>query len=116
MGEGAGTHLVVGRRLRLRRRGGAALHGGGAPVGGRGAGLAVLVALAQDRPVERVVVLVVHRAEQDAEQLRNNKYYRQLVLGAFITTVTHRSWHPSLAIRRRPNGMSSRSRNPMRSN
>lgn len=53
--------------------GGAALHGGRASVGGRGAGLHVLLALPQDGPVERVVVLVVHRAEQDAEQLRDTK-------------------------------------------
>lgn len=64
-------YLVVGRGLRglLLRT---ALHGGRAAVGGGGAGFHVLLALPQDRPVERVVVLVVHRAEQDTEQLQDN--------------------------------------------
>lgn len=56
------SYLVVRRRLRgLLLR--APLHGGRAAVSRRGARFHVLLALAQDRPVERVVVLVVHRAE-----------------------------------------------------
>lgn len=73
-------HLVVGGRR--RRLVVAALHGGRAAVGGGRSALhvlLVLLVLPQDRPVERVVVLVVHRAEQDAEQLGGEEFLAKIL-------------------------------------
>ena len=65
------TYLLLGGRLRGGRLR-AALRGGRAALHDGVHGL--LLALAQDGPVERVVVLVVHRAEQDAEQLPHKRH------------------------------------------
>lgn len=66
------AYLVVGRRLRRRLRA-AALQAGRPAVGAPA--LHVLLALAEDRPVERVIVLVVHGAEQYTEQLKQHTNY-----------------------------------------
>lgn len=59
-------------RLGLRLRAGLGrLRGGGGGLQGRGSGRLLIGALPEDGPVEGIIILVVQRAEQDAEQLQN---------------------------------------------